>query len=215
MLTYNDETVGNAMDVFTQCSDLSCHHWGFKDVGLGSAEMHSLVDAIKQAGKSAFLEVVSLTEEECMAGAKLAVEFGFDYLMGTVFFPSVFDFVKSNPIKYLPFCGKIHGHPSVLSGEIEETVGEAVVLEQLGVDGFDLLAYRYVGDALKLATALVKRVEVPVVIAGSIDSFERLDAMKELGPWAFTIGSAFFDRRFVENGSFRDQLACVLEYLAK
>lgn len=214
MLTHNDETVANALEVFDECADLPCSLWGFKDIGLDSEEMRRLVQRMKQAGKSTFLEVVSLTEEECMAGAKVAVEYGFDYLMGTVYFPSVLTFLKDTQIKYFPFCGKIHGHPSVLTGTIEDTIEEARKLENLGVDGFDLLAYRYEGDALGLATEFVKSVRVPVVIAGSIGSLERVEVMKKLKPWAFTIGSAFFEGRFVKNGSFRDQLECVLEQLA-
>jgi len=38
--------------------------------------MKQLVKAMKQAGKTTFLEVVSLSEEEGLAGAKLAVEAG-------------------------------------------------------------------------------------------------------------------------------------------
>ena len=41
---------------------------------------------MKKAGKTTYLEVVSLTEEEGLKGAKLAVEAGCDVLMGTVFF---------------------------------------------------------------------------------------------------------------------------------
>jgi hypothetical protein len=45
--------------------------------------MRQLVKAIKQAGKTTFLEVVSLSDEEGLVGAKLAVDAGFDILMGT------------------------------------------------------------------------------------------------------------------------------------
>jgi hypothetical protein len=85
MLTYNDETVDDALSIFRECAGLVCDFWGFKDVGLPEDRMKELVTAMKQAGKTMFLEVVSLTEEECLRGARIAVECGFDYLMDTVF----------------------------------------------------------------------------------------------------------------------------------
>jgi len=34
MLTYHDETVPNALEIFDQCKDLPVKYWGFKNVGL-------------------------------------------------------------------------------------------------------------------------------------------------------------------------------------
>ena len=73
MLTHNDQTVHNALEVFEACKDLPVECWGFKDVGLPVEEMKALVGAMKMAGKTTFLEVVTYTEAECMRGAKLAV----------------------------------------------------------------------------------------------------------------------------------------------
>jgi len=215
MLTCNDETVNNALSIFRECADLDCDFWGFKDVGLPEDRMKELVTDMKQAGKTMFLEVVSLTEEECLRGARIAVECGFDYLMGTVFFQSVFDYLKSHAKLYLPFCGKVTGFPSVVEGTIENAIEEGKRLQKLEVAGFDLLAYRFVGDAEELARRFVKEIDLPVVIAGSIGSTERLDRVKEYDPWAFTIGTAFFDKKFVPGGSFGDQIQVVLDYLNK
>ena len=71
--------------------------------------MKQLVKNMKDAGKTTLLEVVTYTENECMEAAKLAVECKFDYLMGTLFYYSVFNFLKDKPIKYSPFCGKVSG----------------------------------------------------------------------------------------------------------
>ena len=96
----------------------------------------------------------------------------------------------------MPFCGRVSGRPSVLEGSIPEIINEAKEISKNGVNGFDLLAYRYVGDPEKLASEFVKKVSLPVVLAGSISSFARLDKIKEVGPWGFTIGSAFFEKKF-------------------
>ena len=215
MLTYNDETVKDAIDLFEQCSDLPCDFWGFKDIGLPKQEMKKLVNKMNDSGKNTVLEVVSLTEQECMDGAKLAVDCGFDYLMGTVFYSSISNFLKDKPIKYFPFCGKVSGHPSVITGTIQEIIEEGQDLEKFGVDGFDLLAYRYIGDCEELARSVIPSVKIPVVIAGSIDSYQRLDKVEELNPWAFTIGTALFDKKFTNKGEFRDQLKQVLAYILK
>ena len=86
MLTHNDVTVSNADEVFEENKELDIKNWGFKDVGLEPDRMKSLCGKMREAGKTTFLEVVTYTEEECMRGAKLAVECGFDYLLGTLFF---------------------------------------------------------------------------------------------------------------------------------
>ena len=51
--------------------------------------------------------------------------------------------------------------------------------------------------------------------AGSIASFERLDEVCRAGPWGFTIGSAFFERKFVPEGDFDDNLAAVTDWLQR
>lgn len=214
MLTYHDQTVPDALTVFDQCRDLPVDYWGFKDVGLPPREMKKLVAAMKDAGKITFLEVVRYSREECLASAKLALECGFDYLAGTIFHASVHEFLNGSPIKYFPFCGKVSGSPSVLDGTIPEIIDEAKAIEDLGVGGFDLLAYRYVGDGEELAREFIRAVKVPVIMAGSIDGFERLDRVRDLGPWGFTIGSAFFDKRFVPGAPFTEQIQKVTEYLA-
>jgi hypothetical protein len=214
MLTYSDQTVKEALEVFEQCADLPAAFWGFKDVGLPPAEMRRLVERMKRRGKTVFLEVVSLGEEECLRGARLALDCGFDYLMGTVYHESVFRLMKGQATKFFPFAGKVSGHPSVLEGTAEQIGADGRRLEALGVAGFDLLAYRHPTDPEAVARVFLASVKVPVVLAGSIDGFPRLEAVKRLAPWAFTIGSAFFDRKFVPESSFRDQIVRVLEFLA-
>ena len=92
MLTYNDQTVANSQELFAELKELPVTHWGFKDVGLPPEQMKTLVGSMKDAGKTTFLEVVSLSQEEGLRGAKLAVEMGFDILMGTVFYDSIIDY---------------------------------------------------------------------------------------------------------------------------
>lgn len=213
MLTHKDVTVKNAIEVFDQCKHLPVNFWGFKDVGLEKKEMKQLIDNMKAAGKSTFLEVVSYTEEECMQGAKLAVELGYDYIIGSIYYESVHNFLKGYDIKYMPFCGKVSGSPSVLEGTIEEIIDEAKGLLKKGVYGINLLAYRHVDNGEKLARELCKAIDAPTIIAGSIGSYERIKVMSEISPWAFTMGGALFDKKFDANASIADNLELVVKYM--
>jgi len=216
MLTYTDKTVSNALEIFTQCKELPVAYWGFKNVGLPVEKMKELAFAMKEANKSTFLEVVTYDENSCLEAAKLALECQFDYFTGSIYFESVHNLLKNHLIKYFPFCGKIIGSPSVLKGSIEEIIREAQKLEEKGIDGFDLLGYRYKqGNTEELIRIFLRKIRVPIILAGSINSFERLDKVKELNPWAFTIGSAFFDKKFVKGGLVKEQISKVIEYINK
>jgi hypothetical protein len=212
MLTHHDKTVSNAIEVFNECKDLPVKCWGFKDVGLKNDKMKELVSLMKSAGKETFLEVVSYTEDECMAGAKIAVEYGFDYLMGTIFYEKVYSYLSSKNIKYLPFCGKVSSSPSILEGTIDEIILHAGELLGKGLYGIDLLAFRHL-EGKKLAKDYCGRINEPVVIAGSINSKSLLDFMTQINPWGFTMGSALFENIFVKNGNFKENLVEVLNYL--
>ena len=213
MLTHHDLTVSNALQLFERTKEFPILHWGFKDVGLPPEEMQGLVTAMKAAGKTTFLEVVSLSEEEGLRGAQLATEYGFDILMGTVFFPSIGAYLKDKPVRYYPFPGRVHSHPSILDGTIDEIVTHARELEIYGAHGLDLLTYRYAGDAAHLLKQVVQATQVPIVSAGSIASFERITEVWDSGAWGFTIGSAFFEKQFVPNGSFEENVLAVCNWL--
>jgi hypothetical protein len=212
MLTHEDKTVPNAIDVFESCKDLPVEFWGFKDVGLEKPKMSELISKMKGAGKTTFLEVVSYSEEECMAGARIAIEFGFDYLAGSVYHKSVFDYLQTQNIKFLPFCGHVHGSPSVLDGSIAEIIADAKSLLDKGVDGIDLLAFRHESGA-ELARKYCEEIKEPVVIAGSINDEERIRFINEINPWAFTMGSALFNGNFAPRESFKMNLQKVVAFM--
>ena len=213
MLTHNDRTVENAAEIFEACKDSKAKFWGFKEVGIPLDEMKALYAYMKECGKTTFLEVVAYTEEECLEGAKMAVACGVDCLMGTLYFDSINDYCKANNLKYMPFVGKITGRPSVLEGTPEGMIEEAKSYLAKGVAGFDLLGYRYTGDAVALNKAFVAGVPAPVCLAGSVSSYQRLDEVKSTGAWAFTIGGAFFENKF--DGTFAEQIDKVVDYMNK
>lgn len=211
MLTYNDFTVANAAEVFEECKHSKAQFWGFKEHPLPIDDMKRLYAYMKECGKTTFLEVVSYTEHEGLEGARIAVECGCDVLMGTVFHDSINEYCIEHNLKYMPFVGNISGRPSVLEGTVEGMIAEAKNYLAKGVYGFDLLGYRFTGDAAALNEAFVKSVDAPVCLAGSIDSYQKLDEVKKASPWTFTIGSAFFDKKFGD--SFERQINNVCDYM--
>lgn len=213
MLTHNDHTVENASEIFESCKNSKAQYWGFKEKPLPISEMKSLFSRMKSCGKTTFLEVVEYDEESGLHGAKIAKECGCDILMGTVFFDSINQFCKENNMKYMPFVGQITNRPSILEGSIEDMISEAKEYLAKGVYGFDLLGYRYTGDPVKLNNAFIQAIEAPVCLAGSVDSYERLDEVIEANPWAFTVGSAFFDEKF--GTEIHEQINNVCNYIEK
>lgn len=212
MLTYNDFTIGNAEEIFEQARDSMAVCWGMKEQPLPPERMKALFRRMKECGKTTALEVVGYDGDAATKGARLAAECGCDMLMGTKFHQPVADFCRENGIRYLPFVGTISGRPSVLTGTIGEIIAEAKDVIRRGAYGVDLLGYRYAGDAVRLNRELVDSLgNEKVCIAGSVDSLTRLDEIKETAPWAFTIGSAFFDKKF--GGSVREQIDKVCRYM--
>lgn len=211
MLTHNDQTVDNAYEIFEQCKDSKAKFWGMKEKPLPLDKMKQLYSYMKECGKITALEVVAYTEEECMKGAQMAVECGCDILMGTLFYDSVNRFCREHGLKYMPFVGNISGRPSVLEGEIQDVVEEAKEYAKKGVYGIDLLGYRYNGDAEELNKRVVSGINSPVCIAGSVNSFQRLEELKNVAPWGFTIGGAFFENKF--GNSVCEQIDKVCDYM--
>lgn len=211
MLTYNDCTVRNAAEIFEQCRNSKAKYWGFKEKPLPLEDMKKLFADMKECGKTTLLEVVAYTEEECLEGARMAHACQTDYLVGTKYFDSVNTYCKEHGLKYMPFVGEVTERPSVLNGTIDGMIREANEYLAKGVDGIDLLGYRYTGDAKELIRRFVQEVHAPVCVAGSVNSFTRLDDLKEISPWSFTIGSAFFDHKFGD--TFAGQIDTVCDYM--
>ena len=207
MLTYDDLTVSDAYSIFECCKNTQAKNWGIKEKGLPLPEMKDLFEYMKSYGKTTALEVVAYTPDEGLAGAELAAECGTDLLMGTVFTDRICEFCKAHKIKYMPFVGKVSQRPSILEGTAQSMITEAISYLKKGADGIDLLGYRYTGDAFALNKAFVSAVKAPVCIAGSVNNFDRLQEIKQIAPWSFTIGSGFFDNAF--GNSFEEQINTV------
>ncbi|MDR0852652.1 MAG: hypothetical protein LBN36_09155 [Clostridiales Family XIII bacterium] len=212
MLTHNDKTASNSLALFEDTKDLPVDLWGFKEVGLPVPQMKALLHAMKTAGKTTFLEVLSQTEEDCMKHAKFAVELGFDYITGTIFHESVWAYLKQNNIKYFPFVGK-HFDDGSMDGDIDEMIAEGKRFAEKGVQGISLCPFRYKGEQTTLGDEFLQATAIPVIVAGSINNRERMAYVDSIGTWAFTVGSALFNGTFVKDGSFRENLIALIDLM--
>ncbi|MCP3731481.1 hypothetical protein M9978_13715 [Sphingomonas sp. MG17] len=216
MLTRNDRTVEEAAVHLDTALRLGVRHVGFKDIGLPIDQLKALNRTIKAGGATSYLEVVSLDPESEVASARAAVKIGVDILLGGTRVDDVLPVVAGSGIRYYPFPGRIVGHPSVLEGSIDEIVASAMAMTARdGVDGLDLLAYRFAGDVPALMKAVCEAVAKPVVMAGSIATAERIAMVKDAGAAGFTIGTAALDGLYpADDKSVAGQLAAIIRDVA-
>jgi putative N-acetylmannosamine-6-phosphate epimerase len=211
MLTRDDRTVNDARQIYESVLDTGVTHVGCKDVGLPRAELAALMDDIRAAGHTSYLEVVSETDEATLQSARVAAEIGPDYLIGGTLIEPVQEIIAGTGIRFFPYVGRVIDHPCLLRGSIDEIVADVVDAAERGVDGINLLAYRYDGDVDALVEAVVKASSLPVIAAGSVDSAARIRALAERGVWAFTIGTAALDGALVPGAPLAGQLRFILD----
>ena len=211
MLTRDDVTLRDAREVYASISGTGVRHVGCKDVGLPTEELSALMDDIRANGHETWIEVVSETEEATLASARAAAEIRPDHLVGGTLIEPVQEILAGTGVKFWPYVGQIVGHPCLLRGSIEEIVADTRRAAELGVDGINLLAYRYDGDVEALVRAVVGATDLPVICAGSVDSLDRIRALEAAGAWAFTIGTAALDGALVEGAPLSGQLQAALE----
>lgn len=213
MLTHHDTTVADAVEVYETLRPSDLRHVGFKDIGQPPEVLAGLAERIRADGRTVYLEVVSVSAEDEQRSVAAARDIGVDVVMGGTRPDTAIPLLAGSGIRYFPFPGRIVGHPSVLEGTPDEIAASAAELTaRPGVDGVDLLAYRHGGDVRSIIRGVVAASAGPVVVAGSIDTAERIAAVTDLGAWGFTIGGAAFEGVLPAGPSIRDQvdwaLAC-------
>src|SRR5262245_29317779 len=217
MLTRDVRTVDDALAVYREVRDTDLKYVGFKDIGLTIKQLNELAAAIRNGGQKVVFEVVSESREDEMRAARAAIDFGVDYLLGGTHVREVAEIISGRGIRYFPFPGRVVGHPSNLCVSIDEIVESARRLVAVeGVNGLDLLAYRYDGDVARLVQTLVSAVDTPVIAAGGICSDEQIETLIDAGVWGFTIGSAIYNLSYPTDGAtVREKVALILQFVRK
>ncbi len=219
MLTYDDVTKNDALEIYEEVRHISDLKFiGFKNIGLELDEYKELVKLMKEDNKFIFLEVVSDSEESSVESAKIGLELGVDYLIGTMkpYIDATMQVINGQDIKFMPYIGNVVDHPCILKGSIEDIQKDVKEVESKGVEGLNLLAYRHKTiDGEELIKKIMMSMKTKLIIAGSIKTSEQIKKMKELNVWAFTVGTAVFDKKFVPEGSYTENIELILNLIKK
>lgn len=211
MLTRHDRTVPEAAGHVATALGAGIRHIGFKDIGLPFAELRTIQRLIKAGGAASYLEVVSLDRISEIASVRAAIDLGVDCLLGGTHVEDVLPLLRGTGIRYYPFAGRVSGHPSILEGTVADIAASACsIAARDGVDGLDLLAYRSQTDVAALIAAVCAAAGKPVIVAGSIERAEQIEAIRRSGGAGFTIGTAALEGRFPASASaLNTQLAAI------
>lgn len=214
MLTRDDRTIADAEAVLDEAIAVGLRHIGFKDIGATPATLQALTRRIGEAGGVSYMEVVSTSRDAALHSAAIAVEIGVDCLLGGTEIDATLRILDGSDIDYFPFPGFPEGHPTKLGGSALDVAAHCASFLNQGCRGADLLAYRATqAEPLELVraarNALGARGEL--IVAGNVNSFERIAALREAGVDAFTIGSAIFDGSLSpQAGTLRARLEAVI-----
>lgn len=214
MLTRNDQTVADCLEVLDLIAPVGLKHIGFKNVGVPPETLAKLREAIRELGATCYLEVVSETQEDILESLRVAREIKVDRVLGGTDASSALPVLDYPGAEYYPFPGRPVGHPTKLGGSEADVEKHCKAFMEMGCAGADLLAYRATeADPLGLIRAARRGLGTGrLIVAGSIDSPERIRAVADAGADAFTIGGAVFDSSFApRKGSIRSQLQDVLD----
>ncbi|MBS1863047.1 MAG: 1-(5-phosphoribosyl)-5-((5-phosphoribosylamino)methylideneamino)imidazole-4-carboxamide isomerase [Actinobacteria bacterium] len=212
MLTKDDATVPDALEVLDGLRGSSLRYVGFKDVGATVERLTAVAAKAHDLEMEVMLEVVSTSVEDERRSLEAAAEIGVDWVLGGTHPEIGTAVLAGRTVHYCPFPGTVVGHPSVLEGETSEIAEDARRLTATaGIDGVDLLAYRHPeADVERLVAAVVAAADGPVIAAGSVAGFGQIEALERAGAWGFTIGSAIFEGKLPGGPGVPGQVAAVL-----
>ncbi|MDQ6435325.1 4-hydroxythreonine-4-phosphate dehydrogenase [Mesorhizobium sp. LHD-90] len=214
MLTRDDRTVEDSLDLMRLIEPVGLKHVGFKDIGVPPSVLKTLVADIHRAGAVSYMEVVSTTPEACLQSARIARELGVQRLLGGTQVDEILEILGGSGTSYFPFPGKPAGHPTKLGGTAADVEADCRGFVGKGCAGCDILAYRATeAEPIDLVRAARKGLgpEKYLIVAGAVTSAERIRAVKAAGADAFTIGTAVFNGSYSPSkGSIISQLRDVL-----
>jgi hypothetical protein len=210
MLTRDDQTIEDCLEVYQSVRDVPLKLVGFKDVGVEAETLRRLRDRIKVDGRTSYMEVVSTSRDSCLRSAEVGAKLGIDCLLGGTQVDEILDLLRGTATGYFPFPGVPVGHPTKLGGTPERIAADTRAMASAGCAGVDLLAYRATeADPLALVRAARQATDKTVIVAGSINSPARIRDIAGAGADLFTIGTAALD------GSFSPRLGLLANQLRR
>lgn len=215
MLTKDDRTIDDAIEVLDAIGETDLRYVGFKDVGSTPDRQREITAHAHAMGMEVMLEVVSTSAEAEANSVRSARAAEVDWVLGGTTPQAGVDILVGTDIRYCPFPGTVTGHPSALSGDLDEIAESASKLSGMtGVHGVDLLTYRHAtADPEQLTRAVVEACDGPVIAAGAVVTRDQIELLARAGAWGFTIGSAIFAGQLPGAPSVPAQVATVLEWI--
>jgi len=216
MLTVNDRTIPNALDILESIAPLQLRHIGFKDIGADPETLRKINAKIQAAGAESYLEVVATSPESALNSARMAADIGVNHLLGGTQVQATLDILKNTAIKYYPFPGIPHGHPTKLAGTAQKIAADTTAIINQGCAGIDLLAYRATeaepAELIKAARQAINKSNpnAPLICAGDINTPERITETRNAGATHFNIGSAALNGTFNTSPTLIGQLEAIL-----
>ena len=185
MLTHNDITVPNALEVFEQNKHAKAEYWGFKDVG------------------------VTLDK-----WADLAIKYQIDGVLG-YFFPSVSAKLKAAGILSFPPFGGRNDEMRLVGTIEELTKAAMEIIEAgssgIRMSAYRWVE----GNPEELAAALKLKFDaagIPFMMTGSVNDFGKLDVIKQMQPWGITVGGALFEDGKFGGGTVAERIDRIDQY---
>jgi hypothetical protein len=210
MLTRDDQTIEDCLEVYESVRDVPLGHVGFKDVGVAPDTLKRLRERIKEDGRTSYMEVVSTSRESCLRSAEVGATLGIDCLLGGTQVDDILGLLQGSSTGYFPFPGIPIGHPTKLGGTAQRIADDTRSMVTAGCAGIDLLAYRATdANPLDLVRAARQATDKTIIVAGSINSPARIRDIAGAGADLFTIGTAALD------GSFSPRLGLLANQLRR
>lgn len=216
MLTRNDRTVEDCVELYEAIRFVPLRHVGFKDVGVDADTLRRLQDRLKEDGRRTYLEVVSTDRDGALRSAELGLGLGVDCLLGGDRVAETLRLIEGSGINYYPFPGIPYGHPTKLGGTPQRIAADTAAMVAQGCAGVNLLAFRATeANPLDLVRAARGATHRTVVVAGSIDSPRRVHDVAAAGADLITIGTAALNGSFAPRfGLLANQLRSILDACA-
>lgn len=212
MLTRNDETVPDCLDVLGAVASVGLTHIGFKDVGVSDTVLTELAGRIHAMGAVSHLEVVSTSREDCLRAARVARDLGVQRLLGGTLVDETLRLLDGKKTAYLPFPGRPFDHPTRLGGSPGDVESDCRAFAARGCAGVDLLAYRATeADPLDLVRAARRGTPGYLLVAGSVSTTTQIRALRDAGVDGITVGSAAFEGTFVPGAPLTEQLRAIVD----
>jgi hypothetical protein len=192
MLTEQDRTIPDAVDVYEKLSVDELRLIAFKDVGTDPHMARDLTEAAHADGRSVLLELADTSDAGQEIGCRLALDLGVDRVVGTWRPSAAAAFAGNDSIEYWPFAGALSGSPLVLDSSPDELAAEAQRLSATdGVAGVVLMPYRQTSyDPVLLMKRTASAANVPLLIAGGVRDAAQITDIAAAGAWGFTMGGA-------------------------